>query len=198
MRIGFIASVIGHLIVVTWAAASFVSVQRFSTTEPIPVELVQSEAPTAEEAPKDPAPEPAKPQPTKSEKKVSLPPPATLASAPQATNNSAIDDRRFESSGQPASSSPEQIPQGLDPADVAALLGHDPSRVGSGALASVGKAISGRAITMTQEELARCAEHPGAAVLEYPDWVEGSAPGLGDYSLSAQQGRNAQRETGRG
>jgi hypothetical protein len=70
MRIGFIASVIGHLIVVTWAAASFVSVQRFSTTEPIPVELVQFEAPTAEEAPKDPASEPAKPQPTKSEKKV--------------------------------------------------------------------------------------------------------------------------------
>jgi hypothetical protein len=155
MRVGFIASVIFHLIVIAWTVVSFVSVERLVTREAIPVELLPTDASTRDKAPEHLASETAQAEPTKSETKVASPsapfspplPPAPLAKPHGSPSGGAGGEPR----GAPAPSSPDRIAQGLDPADVAALL--DLSGPGSGAFASVGMASSGRATTLTQGEL---------------------------------------------
>src|SRR5579863_9262885 len=53
MRIGFAASIILHLMIVTWVIGGLVSAPSREPTEAIPVELVQPEAP--KDTPKKPA-----------------------------------------------------------------------------------------------------------------------------------------------
>jgi hypothetical protein len=109
MRVGLIASVIGHLIVIASAFASFVSAEKLSTSEAISVELVQAEAPAAIVAPKDPASRPAKLKPPKSEATVVPPPSPTLPSATSATKISALASAGLASSSRPTTMTKEEL-----------------------------------------------------------------------------------------
>jgi hypothetical protein len=104
MRIGFIVSLIGHVIVVASAFASVVSTQSVGTTETIPVELVQIEKSTAESPPKDRAAQPAKPEQPMSEATAAPPSPTTPASAPPATKTLGL-----ASSGRPTTLTREEL-----------------------------------------------------------------------------------------
>ena len=157
MRIGVIASLITHLMVVAWILLSFVE-EKPATPEAIPVELVPTVPPAPETAPKHPPSDAARPETADSKTTAAPPspppsPPAPPPSAPPETKPPPPNDARPEPRGDPPPTSPDKIAPDLEFAGIAALLDRDLSGPGSSALATVGEASSGRATTIKQAVL---------------------------------------------